>query len=51
MDKAPVGKKLLLINEGVVLVQGVLTNANRAHFVEWSELPKRASKQCDDKHT
>jgi hypothetical protein len=42
MQNAPTGKKLLLINEGGVLVVGTLTNDNRGHFVEWQFVPKRA---------
>lgn len=42
MGKAPTGKKLLLVNEGGVLVFGVLTSENRDHFTQWSELPKKA---------
>lgn len=44
MDKAPTGKKLLLINEGGVLVVGVLTAESRKHFKEWQKVPKRAEK-------
>lgn len=35
MENAPTGKKLLLINEGGVLVPGVLTNDNRKFYLEW----------------
>lgn len=42
MENAPTGKKLLLINEGGVLVVGTLTNDNRGHFIEWQKVPKRA---------
>lgn len=42
MQNSPTGKKLLLINEGGVLVVGTLTNDNRRHFIEWQKVPKRA---------
>ena len=45
MHNAPTGKKLLLINEGGVLVVGTLTNENRKHFVEWYYCPKRAKQE------
>lgn len=45
MRNAPRGKKLLLINEGGVLVTGVLNDTNTDHFVEWQHLPKRATVQ------
>lgn len=44
MDNAPMGVKLLLINPSGVLTIGKLTHATRDHFIEWSELPKRAVK-------
>lgn len=44
MENAPTDKKLLLINEGGVLVVGTLTNNNRRHFIEWQFVPKRATK-------
>lgn len=44
MHNAPMGKKLLLINEGGVLVTGVLTNDNRKFYLEWQFVPKRAKK-------
>lgn len=44
MHNAPMGKKLLLINEGGVLVTGTLNLTNRAHFVEWQHVPKRAQR-------
>lgn len=44
MHNAPTGKKLLLINEGGVLVPGILTADNRSHFIEWQFVPKRAKK-------
>lgn len=42
MSEAPLGKKLLLLNEGGVLVFGTLTNNNRDCFIQWSELPRKA---------
>lgn len=42
MHNAPLGKKLLLINEAGVLVTGKLTKENRQHFIEWQYVPKRA---------
>lgn len=42
MENAPIGRKLLLINPGGVLVFGTLTNETRNHFLEWAYLPKRA---------
>jgi len=44
MQNAPTGKRILLINESGVLVQGTLNAENRGHFVEWQFLPKRAVK-------
>ncbi len=41
MENAPRGKKLLLINEGGVLVTGTLTQVNEKHFIEWQFCPKR----------
>lgn len=46
IENAPTGKKLLLINEGGVLVVGTLTNDNRQHFIEWQALPARAKNQA-----
>lgn len=42
MHNAPMGKKLLLINEGGVLVTGTLNNDNKGHYIEWQLVPKRA---------
>lgn len=42
MENAPTGKRILLINESGVLVQGTITTENRAHYIEWQYLPKRA---------
>jgi hypothetical protein len=44
MQNAPIGKKLLLINEGGVLVTGTLTRDIVAHYIEWQKVPKRAIK-------
>jgi hypothetical protein len=44
MHNAPRGKKLLLLNEGGVLVTGVLNSENSEHFIEWQYIPKRAKK-------
>lgn len=44
MENAPMGKKLLLINEGGVLVTGTLTRDSMKHYLEWQKLPKRAEK-------
>lgn len=50
MHNAPLGKKLLLINEGGSLVTGTLTKATLSHFIEWQRCPKRAlpDSLCDD---
>ena len=45
MHNAPMGKKLLLINEGGVLVTGVLSRDTAAHFIEWQYVPKRALRE------
>ena len=45
MENAPLGEKLLLINEGGVLVPGVLTRDTLSHFIEWQRVPKRALKK------
>lgn len=42
MQNAPWGKKLLLINEGGVLITGTLNNENKGHYIEWQYCPKRA---------
>jgi len=42
MHNAPTGKRILLINESGVMVQGAINNTNRNHFIEWQYLPKRA---------
>lgn len=48
MENAPLGKEILLINEGGKLVTGKLTGTNREHFIEWQYAPKRAKrgKKC-----
>ncbi len=43
MHNAPTGKRIFLINESGVLVQGVLNNENRSHYIEWQYLLKRAA--------
>lgn len=40
IDTAPLGKKLLAINEGGVCVFAVLTSANRDMFTHWYPLPR-----------
>lgn len=45
MHNAPRGKKLLLLNEGGVLVTGVLNSENTEHFIEWQYIPKRAKRK------
>lgn len=42
MEAAPFGTKLLLLSESGTLVIGVLTADTVKHYVQWSELPKKA---------
>lgn len=42
MDNAPQGTKLLLLTVGGVLVIGTLSKENQQHYIQWSQLPKKA---------
>lgn len=42
IEVAPYGTKLLLLTVGGVLVIGSLTADTVKHYVQWSELPKKA---------
>lgn len=47
MHNAPMGQKVLVINEGGVAVFAKLNKTNLHHFTEWCPLPKRALENED----
>lgn len=41
MRSAPMGRKIMALNEGGVAVMTVLNNTNVDHFTAWAPLPKK----------